>query len=48
MRKCEKHPRYKGKKQPNYDCDECWEIWETKQERGKRNRPARVRAEEKW
>jgi len=49
MKKCKNHPWYKGKKQPDCDCEKCWEIWEMKQERGKRNRPFRNKSEDdKW
>ena len=25
--KCEKHPKYKGKKKPSYQCTKCLEIY---------------------
>ena len=25
--KCTKHPKYKGKRKPNYDCVECLELY---------------------
>lgn len=30
--KCEKHPRYRGKRPPRSDCATCWGIWHVLQE----------------
>jgi len=29
MKQCKKHPKYRGKKQPPYECTECLHIYFT-------------------
>jgi len=33
---CEKHPKYKGNRKPNRDCQTCNNLWEEKKKKGKK------------